>query len=436
MTTIFRSMRGRHMALAIALATGAVMTTGVVADPAQAQRKKRGGGAQYSPEFQAAYAPLTAQLQDATSDVAPLVAAVPTLTASLSTPDDKFVGGNAIYQIGRRANDYAIQLQGIELMLGSGKVPPENVGPYSFQAAQLAYNTEAWAKARTHAQAALAAGYTDNEPEMIVAESYFAEGNPTAGVDFIKQAVARKAAAGETPPRQWLRRGLAQAFNAGQVGPANEMALLFVRYHPADDSWGDAIAVQRNFGNYQSAEMLDLLRLARLVNGLRDRHAYSEYIEVADARRYPGEVAAIISEGLASGALESNDLFIEENRTLANSRVEADRSDLPSLVRDANGSGAGLRTVVAAADAMLSYGRYSEAIGLYQKALSMPGVDAATVLTRLGMAQVGAGQYADAKTTFARVQGNRQAIARLWSQYADEKAQAAVNSAAAAPSGT
>ena len=77
---------------------------------------------------------------------------------------------------------------------------------------------------------------------------------------------------------------------------------------------------------------------------------------------------------------------------------------------------------MAAADALLSYCENAKAAELYQLALAKPGIDTNTVLNRLGMAQVGAGDYAGAQATLAKVEGRRKPLAGLWSIYAKAKA--------------
>ena len=76
--------------------------------------------------------------------------------------------------------------------------------------------------------------------------------------------------------------------------------------------------------------------------------------------------------------------------------------------------------MTAAASAFLSYGEYDKASNFYQRALGMPGVDTNEALTRLGIAQIGLGDYAAARSSFAQVGGNRASIAKLWITYADQ----------------
>ena len=59
---------------------------------------------------------------------------------------------------------------------------------------------------------------------------------------------------------------------------------------------------------------------------------------------------------------------------------------------------------------------------MYAKALPLAGANAPTVLTRMGIAQVDQGKFAEAETTFKRVEGARRAIANLWALYATQQA--------------
>jgi hypothetical protein len=56
-------------------------------------------------------------------------------------------------------------------------------------------------------------------------------------------------------------------------------------------------------------------------------------------------------------------------------------------------------------------------------------VDTPRVLTRLGIAQADQGKTADAAATFAKVEGARQAIARLWALYTQQAAKTAAPAA-------
>jgi tetratricopeptide (TPR) repeat protein len=315
-----------------------------------------------------------------------------------------------------------MQRRGVNMMLDSGVVEPEKLGVYSFLAGQLAYQAEDWAEARKRVQEAIAAGYTENEPQIVIAESYFNEDNYAAGLDVLDKAIAARVAAGQTVPDNWIKRGLAMAYEGNLAPQSTKFARMYVEYYPTVDSWGDAIAIQRTFFEADGNDTLDLMRLAQRTNSLRTERDYVDYINAADARRLPGEVARVIDAGLAAGKLRSSDVFVSENKSVANGRIAADKSDLPGLERDARAASASAVTASAAGDAFLSYQQPAKAEEFYKIALTKPGVDTSRVLTRLGIAQVDQGKFAEAQETFAKVEGSRKEIATLWSIYAKQQA--------------
>lgn len=412
----FRRAASRF-ALAIALTSGAALTLAV---PAQAQKKEQASvKTNYSKGFAGAYQPFAAKL-NAGGDLAPLKAELPALHAAAQTADDKYTAGQVTYSLGAKLKDIALQRQGVDMMIGSGSSISAGERPGQiFAAAQLAYQDKDWARARSLAEQATAAGYT-GETDLLISETYFAQDQGAPGIEVLERAVAEKVAAGEAVPDAWLKRGLAMAYKSNLQPQAARFAGLYAQYYPSASSWGDAIAVQRNAHNFEGQELLDLMRLAERTGSLRSERDYVEYISAADARRLPGETQRIIKAGIAAGMLKSGDVFVTEANSISSARVAADTADLPKLAQDARKPGATVATLMAAGDAYLSYQKPAEAEEFYTLALAKPGVDTARVLTRLGIAQADQGKSAEATATFAKVQGSRQPIAQLWTIYAKQ----------------
>lgn len=417
--SVFTRSGASRLVLAVALASGAALT---MAAPAHAAKKKQeeqpaAAKTNYSKAFAAAYQPFAAKL-NAGGDLTPLKAEVAALQATATTTDDKYTAGQVTYNLGAKLKDMALQRQGVSMMIDSGSALGGADRPGQiYAAAQLAYQDKDWATARTRAEQAVAAGYA-GEAELLIAETYFAQDQNAAGVDFLDKAIAKKVAAGQTVPDSWLKRGLAMAYEA-KLGPqTGKFASMYAQYYPSKDSWGDAIAVQRNFNNYEGQELLDVLRLAQRVGALRSERDYVDYIEAADARRLPGETQRIIQAGIGANMLKAGDVYVAEARTTASGRVNADLADLPKLARDARAASATGSTLMAAGDTFLSYQKPAEAEEFYTLALTKSGVDTARILTRLGIAQLDQGKTGEAQATFAKVTGPRQSIAQLWALYA------------------
>ncbi|WP_120715603.1 hypothetical protein [Tsuneonella amylolytica] len=416
----FRAAASR-LTLAFALATGGAVAMTAVATPAMAQKKEaKAPKANYSKPFVAVYQPIAKVLTD-NGDAAPLKAQLPALQAAASTPDDKFAAGQITYSVGAKTDDITLQRQGLDWMLDSGKMEGADYAKNLYAAASLAYNAEDWAKAQARAQQAIDAGYT-GDAELLLAETYFGQNQTTQGLDYIDKAIAKKVAAGQPVPEAWLKRALARSYEANLEPQSFKYAGMYAQYYPSATSWGDAIAIQRNLREYGDQELLDLMRLAQRTKSLRNERDYIDYLSASDARRLPGETQRIIDAGIAAGLLKQNDTLVNEARTIAAGRVKADMADLPTLQANATASGGTATAAMAAGDAYLGYQQSAKAEEMYKLALSRPGVDTARVLTRLGIAQLDQGKYAEADANFLKVQGARQAIAQLWSIYGKQAA--------------
>lgn len=428
-----------HLALALALATGTAMLSGVVAEPAQAQRdkkdRKKDEKPQYSKEFIAAFQPVQEVVNAEGGDIASVKAQFPNLIALAVSPDEKLAAGGLVYNAGAKTNDRNAQLEGMKLMLASGKVEPEQQGRYSFIAYQLANTLGQHSDARFYLQKAIDAGFTAenvSKPimQIAMAESFISENRFTEGLDYLASAIAEARAEGRQIEESWYRRGLSVGYNNEIVPQVYEFVAGWITDYPSPTNWRDAVNIARNLNEYAAPEMLDLLRLSRRVDGMQEKHEFIDYVEAADPRRLPKEVKDVIEYGYSTGRVSRDDIYISDALSTANSRIAADQAELPALERDASAPDAGLRTVMAAGDAFLSYGEYAKAERFFAKALSMPGVDRDTALTRLGIAQVEQGKFDDARASFSLVGGTRLPIAKLWLAYIDQKVAMAAQPAA------
>lgn len=441
---------GANLALAIALMCGTALGATVLESPAHAQKKKNDKEEQpeFSKEFREAFQPMADLAQGDDAQKAEAVTKVDEFAATLSTPDDKYQGGILLYNLGGNTGNDALQLQGMQFMLESGKAPADKLGSYHYTAYQLASGIGDYEAARRHLttmadndytfEARMSDGSTKvfraDDIRLQIAESYWDQDDVLGGLNYLEGLIAERAAAGESFPETWITRGLSVAYEADDAVKAIDYGTLYVLHFPSETSWGDAIAIQRNMLEYDAQTTLDLLRLAMRTNVMRDARAYVDYIDAADARRLPGEVKKVVDAGIAAGKLEAGDVYVAEASQIANSRIEADRADLPALERDARAADASAVTASAAGDAFLSYGEAAKAEEMYRIALGKRGVDTPRVLTRLGIALADQGKSDEAVETFGQVEGARTMIAKLWSIYAKQKAASATVAAAEMPS--
>nr|WP_230959468.1 tetratricopeptide repeat protein [Erythrobacter donghaensis] len=433
----------RQFALAMALAAGtAVLAVPGFADAAYAQKKKKGeeeaeaaGKPVYTPAFVKAYQPLDAKLKAPGASIAALKPEIDALVPLAVTPDDKLALGGMLFNAGITGKDLALQLQGAETMLASGKTKPEDTGRYNVVAFQIANDLKQYDKARSYLQKAIDLNYsgpnvTVADLQMNMAELYFIEGRNEEGLTYLSQVIAQRKAAGQPVDAKLYRRGVSVSYQNEIVPQIYEFVEQWVADYPTPENWRDAVNLTRNLNDFDGPVLLDLLRLGKKVGTLKEKNDYIFYVESADPRRLPQEVVSVIDDAYATGVIpKGSDSWIEEQYKSANGLIAADKAALSGLERDANAPTAKLRTVMAAGDTFLSYGEYAKAAAFYEKSLTLADADRDTSLTRLGIAQIGAGNVDAAIATFKQVSGQRAPIARLWSAYAEQQTKPAMAAA-------
>ena len=419
-------------ALGVALAMGVVAGTTFTASPAVAAKKKKKPKApklNFSKGFVAVAGP--AQNAIAELDVSNAEAATQAKSmleqafGAVEVDDDRFLVGTLAVNLGGKLEDTQMQRRGFMAMLASGKSEPASVPRYNSIVGQLAYQAGDYAEAHQYLQRGTDAGFTDENSHIILAESYIGDNQPAKGLAILHSAIVSARASGTKSPKSWYLRGIGSAFNAKMPNEAADFGALLISDFSDPENVSIAVTVLRELGTFGSQETLDLMRLIGRTNSYAEENDYVEYIQAADPRRLPGEVIKVIDNGLASGMLKTSDPFVADAKRQASGRLASDKASLPSFERDARKAGASEATVTGSADALLSYGQAGKAEAIYQIALGTPGVDAARVLTRLGISQIDQGKYPEALQTLARVTGKRQGIAKLWSAYASSKATAA-----------
>lgn len=424
----------RQFGLALALASGtAVLAVPGFTDAAYAQKKKKKDEAAeaakpvYSKAFVEAYQPLDVALKAPGADFTALKPQVLALLPLAVSPDERQALGGMMFNTGISAKDQALQLQGVDMMLASGKVQPAEAGRFNLVGFQVASSLKQYDQARTYLQRAIDANYTAPnitmaDLQMNMAELYFGENRNVEGLQYLSDAIAAHKAKGEAVDPRWYRRGVSVAYTNEIVPQVYDFVTAWVTDNPAPENWRDAVNLTRNLNDFEPQVLLDLLRLGKEVQTLKEKNDFIYYIEAADARRLPKEVKDIIDQAAAQGVIpKGSDSWVDEQLKIASGRIAADRAELPALERDANGSGATYRTVVAAGDAFLSYGEFAKAATYYEKSLSLAGVDRNLALNRLGIAQIAAGNAVAARATLAQVEGVRAPIAKLWGAYAAQK---------------
>ena len=413
---------GSAFTMAMALACGATVVTAAIATPAVAQRGRNAAPqAQNSEAFVAAYEPVAALVNAQGGDLAAAKPQLPGLVAAISTPDDRNAAGNLILTLGNKLKDAQLQRQGLELMVASGKTDPAQLPQYQYYIGSLAYDARDWAAARTALQAAVAAGYSEGNPDAMIAETYFGENQAATGLDFLKGVIERKVAAGQTVPESWYVRGLKVSYDSRLPDKVTEWSALLVGSAPNPTNWQRALQVMNSIHTLDPQAQLDLLRLMLATDAMKERSEFVSYIETADPRIMANEVSRVLDAGLQAGVFTAGEEYYGEVKRIVDERAPEDRKDAPGLASEARNAATGTGAQNAG-DVFLSLGSWAEAEEMYALALQKGGVDRDRTLTRLGIVQAQQGKNAEARATFEQVSGARVPVARMWTAYVESRA--------------
>lgn len=462
-------------AYALALALASLGAVGVVATPAEAQRKDDKKGAVKGPQPTKAFIPAYTELKNmldaagkrpdvvaakakvsetertyrsargraaqeaargqydaAVAALAGLVAAEKAKTDEIYTKigndADKFFAGQLGFTYGGLAVDKVQQRRGLVAMIESGSVPAAELGKYNYYAAGFAFDLKDYAGAESALKAAIAAGYAGNDVKGLLAEAQNAAGRPADALTTIRGMVDEAAAAGQVPAAELLERGVLISYQSKSPDAA-DWAIRRVEFYPTQPGWVAAGQILRERGNFGPMESLDISRALDKAGALNTstqavQREYIEYMQSAVGKvgvLYPGEVIKVANQGLKATALQASDPFVRDAMAEANRRLAADKASLTGLERDARAPAATVKTVLIGADTLLSYDQDAKAAELYQIALGKPGADLAGINLRLGIALIKLGRNAEAEAALAKVDGPRKGIAQLWTLVAKGK---------------
>ncbi len=422
----FKSNSAITMVMAAGLALAGL---GLGAAPAEA--KRGGGGGKNSPEFVKAAMPLQtkveeieklkskagseAQISAEATAVMPMAEAA---VAAATTGQDKLLAGQFLVTLGGLNGDMKARQRGAQLMIDSGNLSEDQFPQFQFYLGNFAYGAGDYPAAARALKAASDLGFQHDQLVPLMMQAYGQANMAREGLAEAQASIAKRKAAGLQIPEDWISRGQVVAYKANMGPEAIAFSTLLVQEHPSPFNWLAGTQMVRSFAGLDPQATLDLFRLMNR-SGALDNEAkyveneYKEYIETADPRKNPGEVAALLAKANAANRISAGSAWARDAQAVASARIAGDKASLPGLIRDAKASSDG-KTALIAGDVALNYGDAAQAEEMYALATGKGVADMNIALTRLGIAQFDQGKFAEAEASFAKVTGPRQTLARLW----------------------
>ncbi|MBM6574832.1 hypothetical protein KCP91_00480 [Microvirga sp. SRT01] len=405
--------------------------------PASAAKKEEKAGPKYSPEVMKAAQ--VAQPAIAAKDFATAETALGQVDAAVKTDDDKYLAAALRYDMENQklvqqqtANPNAplneTALAGpLDALIANPQTPAADKAKYAYRRGALAYNGKQYPVALQYFAQAKQLGYTDPNLNLQITQAKVSSGDVAGGLADLQESIKAQVAAGQKPPEDYFRYGIARA-NQAKLPTTGDWLRSYVTAYPTAKNWRDVIVTYGLSGNsiakLTDPQKIDLFRLMRQTKSLADQNDYLEYADDVQRRGLPNEAQTVLKEGMANGKIPAGNTQAKDLLAAATTSIKADGPIAPQEKRAT--AAADGKIAVATADGYLGLENYTKAAELYRLALTKGGVDADEVNTRLGIALVRGGDREGAKAAFGAVKGApRTGIAQLWTAYLEAPAPAA-----------
>ncbi len=414
-----------HFAMAIALISASALVS--VPQIAFAQKGKKdkkkveeqqdvGPQLQASEGFIASYTSVEALLT--AGDTQGAKAGLTGLETAIANDSDRFYFGDITRKIGVALKDKALEIKGIDTMLPSPFMPDANKPIFLYIKGTYDNSLKDYTSAISNLRQSYDLGFRRGSIETFLGIVYSNNKQAQEAITWYERAADTLAAQGSNPDVIKLYGNMVIAAIESENGGLIDSTFRRVLSKTMDKNlWHDGLTQLMSISDFNDQEILDVLRLMRATDTILFVNEYSEYIETADPRRLPNEVLEILQLGESRGHINVNDITFKEFKTVASSRIAADKADLPAAERDALNSASG-NSARSTADALLSYGEYERAIKMYKLALERGGVEVDRTRNRLGIALLKNGNLEEAKSNFAALTtANRKKIGEYWTIY-------------------
>jgi tetratricopeptide (TPR) repeat protein len=391
--------------------------------PSESRQRRRGRQQEQAPAQPAAAGTLTPQeralilpLETAITaqDWAAANAALAAAQAGVTSPYGRFFVGSRQLQIGQRTNNLELQAQAIDAMIASGGAPADMAQQLVVGRARIALQARDWPTAERILTQIVEGSPNDVERLWQLAEVKIQLQKNAEALALYQRLLQATEAAGQTPPEDRIKRALEIAGATNQRAEASALGQRLVRTYPTRANWNAVLVAFRRQAGSEVQYMLDVRRLMRAAGAFSRQEDYLEFAGHLTRAGQPGEVKAVLDQGIQRGIVPAANPEAQQMMSTANGRITEDRASLPALRTRAMAAARG-RDARIAGDTFYGYGQFADAAALYRVALQKGGEDANLVNLRLGAALFAAGQAAEAQAAFRAVTGgDRGALAALW----------------------
>lgn len=305
-----------------------------------------------------------------------------------------------------------------EAAVATGRVSAADRSRMLESLAISAYRAKDYARAMSFGQRYVKEGGGNAGVRSVLIQSQYLSGDYAGTVRELNQEIQATEKAGATPSEERLTLLL----NAAQRmdDPAQVVGALekLVTHHPKKPYWADLVGRVQRKPSYSDRLALDAYRLRLATGGLASANEFMEMAQLAVQAGVPAEAVKVMEQGFTAQVLGSGAEADRHRRMrdLAVKRAAEAQAALAVQEAQAQDGKEGDPLVVLGLNQVFA-GQREKGVALIQQGLKKPRLRRADdARLRLGVAQLQAGEGAQAAVTFKTVGGadGTADLARLW----------------------
>jgi hypothetical protein len=344
-------------------------------------------------------------------------------SSTRKAPDDIYAANYFLLEVAKAKKDNAGIIAGLEGMLGSGfSLTASEQNAFRTALVSAHYQQKDYQQAIKHGTDLIKSGGASETVYTTVGQSYYLTNKFNDAVKLFEGLVSADEKAGRKPDRRQLSLLQDAYTKAGNADAAQATLEKLVRYHPDPQTWM-VLLYEVKKERLDPRQRVQLYRLMDATSNLKHAMDITAYSDAATSLGLYAEANKALEIGKKLNVFTAADEASRAERYLASNKKAGDaaRAELAQLEAEARSAPTG-NEYTALAMQQFSFGDYAKAVEAAKAAVAKGGLknpDDAQVL--LGIAQLKAGQKADAKKTFGAVKTDNAVtlrIAKLWELYA------------------
>jgi Tetratricopeptide repeat len=314
--------------------------------------------------------------------------------------------------------NYQAAATAIESVIDSPFLPASSKPQLLRTLMSIYYQQKDYDKSIKYGEAARAAGDTNPDTPLTIAQSYYLTGKYKEAQQGMEAIVARDEQAGRKPSEKSLSLIWSCAVKTKDDAAASRAIEKLILHYPKPDYWKNAMAGVLQNKTTDDRLLLMTYRLMFQVGILSKGADYTEMAQIALDQGNPGEAQTILEQAFAKNLYSDPHDKERSQRLLDKVRKSAaeDRATIGKQEKDASASSSGDALVQVGA-AYLGYGQPDKAVAAITAGISkgnLKHADEAYML--LGIAQERSKNSAEAVRAFNRANNDPKyaQLAKLW----------------------